>query len=174
MSEEPLKEFEQERKNRVEMQKINGPVIDRYSIVFTAIIAAVVLFFLLNEKNRKWAAFFGAAGFAALGYTASRPARIRKNEFEGEMFFKGENDCGFTSTIKHEIDGIMIRKYQGGFIHHRNEIYKASNGTDIVIDINGNVSPAGFGSRLMQKLNRAGYLPSAPDECWLEVNQQLR
>lgn len=151
---------------RIANQKIDGPVFDRYSIIFIAIITAVVLFFLLNENNRKFAAYLGAISFAALGYNLSRPARIRKNEFEGAMQFKGESDCGFSFTPKIEIDGVMIHKKRYG--RNVDIIYKASNGTDIVIDKNGNVEPAGFGSRLMQNLNKAGYLNAPPDNCWVE------
>lgn len=158
LNNETLEGFERERKFRAQLnKKIDEPVFDRYSVIFIALIAAIVLFFVLNENNKKWAFYLGGIALMFGGYTASRPARIRKNEFEGEIQFKGENDCGFSSFPKREIDGVMIQ----------NRIYKASNGTDIVIDKNGNIEPAGFGSSLMQHLNKAGYLNVAPDECWL-------
>lgn len=134
ISNENVENSEQTNKNRIAAQKVNEPVYDRYSIIFVMIIAAVVLFFVLKEGQRKYAAYLGAISFAALGYTASQPARIRRNDYEGFIQFKGENDCGFSDTPKTEIDGIKLLQPPS-----HPTIFKAPNGTDITIDINGNL-----------------------------------
>ena len=161
INKEDFEKVEQANKNRIAAQKVNGTVYDRYSIVFVMIISAVVLFFVLKEEKAKYAAYsIGILGIA-LGYTTSQPARIRRNDYEGLMQFKGENNCGFSDTPKTEIDGIK-------FLHPLSPptVFKAPNGTDITIDVNGNVQFAGFGSRLVNMARNGGYIKIAPDKCW--------
>ncbi|MBX2909418.1 MAG: hypothetical protein KF706_07285 [Chitinophagales bacterium] len=161
ISNENVENSEQTNKNRIAAQKVNEPVYDRYSIIFVMIITAVILFFLLKEEKAKYAAYsIGILGIA-LGYTASQPARIRRNDYEGFIQFKGENDCGFSDTAKTEIDGI---KFLQPLSHPA--IFKAPNGTDITIDKNGNVQFVGFGSRLVNMARNGGYINTAPDKCW--------
>ena len=100
----------------------------------------------------------------AVGIISASSAKIRRNEYKGQMYFKGEEDCGFTEKFKNEVDGIMIKRNDYLMIPER--IFKAPNGTDVVIDEKGNVSFAGFGSKFIGRLRNAGYLNEAPDDCW--------
>ena len=161
INKEDFEKVGQANKNRIAAQKVNGSVYDRYSIVFVMIIAAVVLFFVLKEKQMKYSFYLGAIAMLAGAYVASQPARIRRNDYEGLMQFKDENDCGFSNTPKTEIDGIK-------FLHPLSPptVFKAPNGTDITIDVNGNVQFAGFGSRLVNMARNGGYIKIAPDKCW--------
>ena len=161
ISSENLENSEPTNKNRIAAQKVNGTVYDRYSIIFVMIIAAVVLFFVLKEGQRKYSFYLGAIAMLAGAYIASQPARIRRNDYEGLMQFKGENDCGFSDTPKTEIDGIKFLQPLSP-----PTVFKAPNGTDITIDVNGNVQFAGFGSRLVNMARNGGYIKIAPDKCW--------
>lgn len=135
-----------------------GWVYDRYSIITVMFIISVVLFFILVKQGKvKWAfvpiTFVGAIGIV----NTLSPGCIRKNDYTGEILYKGENDCGLNSEPKKHVDGIYLKgKY-----------YKTANGTDIKIDKTGNVKPVGFGSKMINSLSGAGYLNEAPDECWL-------
>ena len=161
INKEDFEKVEPTNKNRIAAQKVNGAVYDRYSIIFVMIIAAVVLFFVLKEKQAKYAFYIlGTASFFGI-YTSSQPARIRRNDYEGLMQFKGENDCGFSDTPKTEIDGIKFLQPLSP-----PTVFKAPNGTDITIDVNGNVQFAGFGSRLVNMARNGGYIKIAPDKCW--------
>lgn len=134
-----------------------GWVYDRWSIVFTIMVIAVIVSILLISKNKvkySWTPI----GFSVvpLAITAMRSGRIRKNDYTGEIRYKGENDCGLSSEPKKHIDGIYLKgKY-----------YKTANGTDIKIDKTGSVKPVGFGSKMINSLSGGGYINEAPDECW--------
>jgi|SRR5690554_2898362 len=134
-----------------------GWVYDRWSIVFTIMVIAVIVSILLISKNKvkySWV----PVGFSVvpLAITAMSSGRIRKNDYTGEILYKGENDCKFTAEPKTKIDGLRIQ----------DKIYKTANGTDIKIDKTGSVKPVGFGSKMINSLSGGGYLNEAPDECW--------
>lgn len=133
-------------------------VIDRYSIIVIMFAVSIILFFVLVKTGKiKLAALPLGISTLLLIINTTRPGRIRRNDYAGQLYFKGENDCGLNSEPKKHVDGIYLKgKY-----------YKTANGTDIKIDKTGNVKPVGFGSKMINSLSGAGYLNEAPDECWL-------
>ena len=124
------------------------------------VIAVVVSILLISKNKVKFAAIPLAISIIPFAYVTTRPSRIRRNDYNDQLYFKGENDCGFKIGDYKEIDGVMIPGLP------QTPIYKTSNGTDLIIDKDGNVYPAGFGSRVINSLSSAGYLNEAPDECW--------
>lgn len=132
-------------------------VYDRYSIIVIMFAISIILFFVLVKTGKiKLAALPLGISTLLLIINTTRPGRIRRNDYTGEILYKGENDCGLSIEPKKHIDGIFLKgKY-----------YKTTNGTDIKIDKTGNVKPVGFGSKMINSLSGAGYLNEAPDECW--------
>lgn len=148
----------------MEQQK-KGLVYDRWSVVFVLFIAAVPLsFILLKLKGTKASTIPFIIFVISLVIVAFGSARIRRNDYKGQIYYKGENDCGFSQEVRTKIDGVKVRK--GTMPPYQEQTFKAPNGTDIKIDEHGNVSYVGFGSKLISNLRGAGYLPQAPDECW--------
>lgn len=140
----------------MEQQK-KGLVYDRWSIVFVLAIFIILLFFILKGKNRIWTIYAGLPVLVYTGYIIKfGSGRIRKNDYKGDILYKGEEDCGLSEEPKKHIDGIFIK----------DKYYKTADGTDIIIEEDGAVYPAGFGTRLINYLDGAGYLNEAPDECW--------
>ncbi|MCO5258668.1 MAG: hypothetical protein M9916_00815 [Crocinitomicaceae bacterium] len=166
ISEEQRKKIERENTERVNNQLVNTPLIDRWSIVFVLIIVSIILFFIILKKGNIKYAFVPLVASSITGMViASSSARIRRNEYEGLMYYKGEKDCGLSDTPTQKIDGVMIKRNIGPGTYQE-RIFKAPNGTDIKIDKEGNVSFIGFGSRFVSKIGGGGYLPNIPDECW--------
>lgn len=139
-----------------------GLVYDRWSISIVIFVMAILLAIYLITKHKVKYSWIPIAGSVIpLAITAMSPGRIRRNEYEVEIFIKGENDCGFKKGLDYNaIDGVMIPGTSNP------PIYKTANGTDIKIDKAGNVKPVGFGTAFINKLDGAGYLNEAPDECW--------
>lgn len=130
--------------------------IDRYSALFVMFAIGIILFVFLNDKNKNWGLLLIILTSVLGLLTVNSAARVRQQSFDGDVEYKGENDCGFSPTPKKEIDGLKIN----------NQLFKAGNGTDIVIDQSGAIKPAGFGSWIMIKASKGGYLHAAPDKCW--------
>jgi hypothetical protein len=139
--------------------------VDRWSFVILLLVISVVIFFL-SVKLR----FYGGLGIAASGvlgaYLSKQPGRIHRNSYPGMVLYKGEADCGFTTTPQKKIDGVAVVKRIANTAHET-QIYKTANGTDIVIEANGTVKPCGFGTQLINYFDNAGYLKGIlPDGCW--------
>lgn len=132
-----------------EKQLVSDTVIDRYSILIVMLIISLILIIPLikSEKIKLYWAFIPSfVTFGLLGLNAVSSSRIRRNEYDGEIYTKGENDCGFKVMADYKaIDGVMIQGTS------KPPIYKTADGTDITIDKNGIIHPAGFGSRIIIK-----------------------
>lgn len=167
ISDEQAQEAERLNEERIRKQKVNSLMIDRWSVFFILFILSIVLFFVILKKGSlKYGLIPLATPLVVYGLIVGKGSgRIRKNEYEGLMYYKGENDCGLSSEPLKDIDGIIIKK-QVAPGQYQERIFKAPDGTDIKIDKDGNVSFIGFGSKIISKMRGGGYLPEAPDECW--------
>jgi hypothetical protein len=156
--------------NQFEQKKLEPTSeFDRWSFVLIMLIISVAVF-LLFAKFR----FYGGLGIAASGlaiaFLSKQPGRIHRNSYKGTVLYKGETDCGFSTTPTTTIDGLAIVKTHSNNLEFYTEkqVYKTANGTDIVIDAAGNVQPCGFGTLLINKLDNAGYQNGVtPDGCWV-------
>jgi hypothetical protein len=134
---------------------------DRYSFAFAFVLSCLVIaFWLLRNNKEMFASISLGLGVIPFIYLFNKPARIhitgdQVNKLKPE--FKGENDCGFTSEYKQEVDGMRLNGVR----------YKFVNGTDVYINDHNIIKSCGFGSSIIQ-LAGGGKEPKSilKDNCW--------
>lgn len=139
---------------------------DRYSNTFLAMSGSALLsaYFLKNGKGNLAAVSFIPFIFSSvyLAYLFTQPAKLHLSAEQKDSLkpeFKGEYDCGFSSSKVNDNDGIKVKGKR----------YKFVNGTDVCINENNEVVPYGFGSTIMQFIGGGGLEPKSiqSDKCWL-------
>jgi hypothetical protein len=121
---------------------------DRYSQAIILIVLGLIVAIVVQHKyGRNTGTIIGIAGFIYLAILATKEACIIENEYQGKAYYKCENDCQLMELAPLQlvcgIDGIKTNS----------NVYKTSNGSDVVIDKAGNIKAAGFGSALINSFN---------------------
>ncbi len=133
--------------------------VNLYGIADYTILATIILLCCVKILGFKPFVITGLVSFILLFAQTFFAKTKVNNDSDENIFAKSENDCDAQTllphSVKYNIDGVKVN----------GKVFKASDGTHIVVNADGSIKTKSFIGKFINS-TRGGYLSTPPDDGW--------